>query len=247
MVEASSSTLKARSSPKLASIRLEPEQMAELVFAALESSRRLFDDALLLQSNGRVPSAFALAGLSADELGKHIMAASFFVEREDTEAEWKRFWRRFRRHQEKLGNVLLGAWLADLVTEAPLPDIERAHQRRLTSTYVDVGQDGTIRRPPVEITTDELDQFMNQLGQELGFCESTFAQTDPEKLAAILSNHRDSALAQSRRENRRDWSATGRSAYVMAVRAGLDSKAATELAGLVTSWSAASGDGEEAL
>jgi AbiV family abortive infection protein len=82
--------------------------MAELSLAALANARRLFDDAVRLKADGRVASAYLLAGLAADELGKHVLVTSFYG-REETDAEWRRFWRRFRDHQEKLGNSLLRA------------------------------------------------------------------------------------------------------------------------------------------
>ena len=78
-----------------------------------------------------------VAGLAADELGKHILVTSFYA-REQTDEEWRKFWRRFRSHQSKLGDALLGAWAGDLVSEDPPPDVAEFHQERLRATYVDV-------------------------------------------------------------------------------------------------------------
>lgn len=66
--------------------RLSTQQMAEVALAALANARRLLADATFLRVSGRTASAYVLAGLAADELGKHVLVASFFG-REDTDTE----------------------------------------------------------------------------------------------------------------------------------------------------------------
>jgi AbiV family abortive infection protein len=127
--------------------RLTYKQMAEVALEVLANARRLYNDAALLQRVGRLASAFMVAGLGADELGKHVLVASFYGSREDTDEQWRKFWRRFRNHQSKLGDALLGAWMADLFTEDPPPDVATFHQERLLSTYVDIGPDGAVTVP----------------------------------------------------------------------------------------------------
>jgi hypothetical protein len=70
-----------------------------------------------------------LAGLAADELGKHVLVASFYY-REATDAEWRKFWRRFRDHTEKLGDALIGAWVGDLLTDDPPPRVSDFHKTK---------------------------------------------------------------------------------------------------------------------
>ena len=95
-------------------------QMAEVSLAAMRNCRRLLDDAVMLAGAGRLPSALMLAGLAADELGKHVLVASFFA-REGTDEDWRKFWSRFRNHTEKLGDALMGSWVGDLLTDEPEP------------------------------------------------------------------------------------------------------------------------------
>ena len=135
--------------------RLTSQQMAEVALEALVNARRLYDDAVSLRQGDRLPSALMVAGLAADELGKHVLVTSFY-NRDQTDDEWSKFWRRFRNHQEKLGDALLGAWAGDLISEDPPPDAAEFHQERLLATYVDVTPDGTVsadfhkaNRPPV--------------------------------------------------------------------------------------------------
>ncbi|MGC7268693.1 AbiV family abortive infection protein, partial [Mycobacteroides abscessus subsp. abscessus] len=89
--------------------------MAETALEAMRNARRLLDDAAVLAEDDRLPSAFMLVGLAADELGKHILVASFFSRIPDDD-DWRTFWRRFRRHTEKLGNSLMSSWLGNLLT-----------------------------------------------------------------------------------------------------------------------------------
>src|SRR3954451_13467833 len=84
--------------------RLTAQQAADVAIHALANARRMHDDAVFLRHAGRLPSAFMVAGLAADELGKHVIVTSFFG-RNDTDAEWRKFWRRFRQHEAKLGEV----------------------------------------------------------------------------------------------------------------------------------------------
>lgn len=67
--------------------KLTSRQLAELSLSALGNAQSLFDDARRLETAGRHASAFLLAGLAADELGKHILVTSFPARRPD-EAEW---------------------------------------------------------------------------------------------------------------------------------------------------------------
>ena len=85
---------------------LSSEQMAAVALESLANARRLYDDAVLLRQADRLPSAFMVAGLAADELGKHVLVAAFYGAREETDAEWRNFWRRFRNHESKLDNTL---------------------------------------------------------------------------------------------------------------------------------------------
>lgn len=76
-----------------------------------------------------------VAGLAADELGKHVLVNSFFL-RDQADEEWRQVWRRFRSHESKLNDKLLMAWAGDLISEGPQPDAAAFHRKRLLATYV---------------------------------------------------------------------------------------------------------------
>jgi AbiV family abortive infection protein len=195
--------------------------MAAIALAALANARRLFDDAVLLRDCGRIPSAFLLAGLAADELGKHVMVASFYGIREETDAEWRNFWRRFRTHQEKLGDALWSAWIGDLLTDDPPPNVEAFHLQRLAATYVDVSQEGELKVPTDAITEEELNDVLDKLLSEVEYCETYLATATPSTLGATLAAMRKSEYANELRGVIGDQGSTGAMAYAVAIRAGL--------------------------
>lgn len=199
--------------------RLNPEQMAAVALAALGNARRLYDDALRLRAADRVPSAFALAGLAADELGKHIMVASFYG-REPSDAEWRKFWRRFRTHRAKLGNALLAAWIGDLHADE-LPDVEDFHRRRLSATYVDVKPDGSAMVPSETITNQELDALLDKLSVQLAFSEAAFGGKTPTTLGATFSELRNSERTHALRRLRAEVGIGAAMIYVIGTRNGL--------------------------
>jgi AbiV family abortive infection protein len=92
-------------------------------------------------------------------LGKHVLVSSFFA-RDQTDEEWRKFWRRFRSHQEKLGDALLGAWAGDLFSEDPPPDAAAFHQERLLATYTDVSDDGTVSKPSDAVAKERVDELL---------------------------------------------------------------------------------------
>jgi AbiV family abortive infection protein len=210
--------------------RLAPEQMAEIVLAALSNARRLLDDAVLMTERGRTPTAFLLVGLAADELGKHVMVASFYGMRQESDDDWKKFWRRFRTHQEKLGDALWAAWAGDLLTEDPPPDVEAFHRRRLASTYVDVDDNGCIATPQSTVTTAELEEALARIKPELEFCERGFGAATPSALGAAFSRMRDSENSEQVREIISDLGPMGSLAYVIASRGGASHDAAVQFA-----------------
>lgn len=168
--------------------------MAEVALEALRNARDLFDDGILLFQNQRFPRAFALIGLAADELGKHILCTSFYGTRDGSDEDWRVFWRRFRRHQEKLGNSLFSAWAGDLLSDA-VPDVEAFHQLRLSATYVDIDGAGLVVTPQSCIDAAEVERAINQIGPEIAFCESVLRRATPSQLAHVLESLQTSEQA----------------------------------------------------
>jgi AbiV family abortive infection protein len=194
--------------------------MAEIGLEALSNARRLYDDAASLRQGDRLPSALMVAGLAADELGKHILVSSFYA-REQTDEEWHKFWRRFRSHQSKLGDTLLGAWAGDLISEDPPPDVARFHQERLLATYVDITADGTVSAPSWVVRKERVDEILSLLQRELSFCESVFAEATPSQFAAALESMRTSAIGQDARQLLNEGGPEAAMAFVMCARAGM--------------------------
>ena len=179
-----------------------------MALAALRNARLLFDDAEQLHGLGRIATSYLLAGLAADELGKHVLVSSFFA-REGSEAEWANFWRRFRSHPEKLGNVLFGAWSADLLSTEAMPDAQEFHKRRLAATYVDLGPNGETVAPITSISNDELDDLLSRVRGELIYCEDQMDGVSPARLASVLAKMRDSATTQKLQEIMQGLDPTG--------------------------------------
>jgi AbiV family abortive infection protein len=209
--------------------RLTWEQAADVSLSALANARRLYDDAKELDRSGQSASSFILAGLAADELGKHILVASFAM-RDQSDAEWKKFWRRFRTHQEKLGDSLLSAWIGDLMTDDDPPDVEAFHQRRLIATYVDVLEDGTVTRPIDAIPQEELHGLLDRLAQELEFCERLLHGATPSSFGLILERLRDSEAAGWMHDLQQKHGQMALMAFGIAARSGMNLEEALEFA-----------------
>lgn len=160
-----------------------------IALEALTNARDLFDDGLVLYERQRISSAFTLIGLAADELGKHILVASFYGAREDTDAEWKKFWQRFRRHQEKLGNSLYAAWAGDLLSDEAPPDAELFHKQRLAATYVDIDDNDLVQTPRTSINKNDVAHAIERIGSELDFVNPSL-KAQRQKAWARLSNPR---------------------------------------------------------
>jgi AbiV family abortive infection protein len=200
--------------------RLTSQQMAEVGLEALVNARRLYDDAVSLRQGDRLPSALMVAGLAADELGKHVLVSSFYV-REQTDEEWRKFWWRFRNHESKLGDALLGAWAGDLFSEDPPPDVARFHQERLLATYVDVTSDGTVSAPSWIVRKGRVDEILSLLQRELSYCDSMVAEATPSQFAAVLESMRTSAHGQEIRQFLNEGGPDAAMAFAIGARAGM--------------------------
>jgi len=201
--------------------RLSSEQMAQVALEALVNARRLFDDAVRLRLAGRLPSAFMVAGLANDELGKPVLVSSFYGVRKETDEEWRKFWRRFRNHESKLGDALMGAWIGDLFTDKPPPDVAGFHQERLLATYVDVDPVGAVSVPAQLITEHRVDEVLSLIEGELGFCESVLARATPTEFAEVLESMRTSETAEEMRTLIEDGGPEAPLAFAIAARTGM--------------------------
>jgi AbiV family abortive infection protein len=213
-------------------LRLTYGQMAAVSLASLANARRLHDDAQRLRDLGSVPTAYSVAGLAVDELGKHIMTTSFFGGRDASDEDWRLFWRRFRRHQEKLGNGLLFGWMGDLLSDDPLPDVEQFHQSRLGATYVDVDKRGNVLQPAEVVSCEALNLLLERLSRELAFCEELFKNVTPERLSEMLRAAHDPEARLATRGVREELGPNASLGMLVGLRHGLDSSSAIGLAAL---------------
>lgn len=194
--------------------------MANVALKALANARRLYNDAVSLRHADRLPSALMVAGLAADELGKHALVSSFYT-RDQTNEEWRKFWRRFRNHEAKLDDALLGSWTGDLLSEDPPPDAAAFHRERLLATYVDVADDGTVSAPSEVVIKERVDEVLGVLHGELSYCESVVGKATPSQFAAALESMRTSARTSEIRQLVSKGGPAAVMAFVISARAGL--------------------------
>lgn len=198
---------------------LTPLQLAELSLASLRNARRLFDDAVVLRSHGSAPGAFGSACLAAEELGKHMMVAPMFGIEEPTADDWRDFWKRWRQHTFKVGNMLWGQWVGDLQAEE-IPAASDAHSLRLKLTYVDIAPDGTVMEPSDLADPGDIDEFLAALRGELEFYEQALGGIGAEALRDRLTEMRHSPEADDLRAFLDELGAPGAIAYGLAARNG---------------------------
>lgn len=79
--------------------KLSPEKAAKGINAAIDNSKALLDDAILLFDNERYERAVALSILAIEEAGKPSIIRSILLE--DDPKELKKEWQNYRRHTEK--------------------------------------------------------------------------------------------------------------------------------------------------
>jgi len=89
------------------------------MLAIHENARVLVDDARLLLEADRIPRAYALAELAAEELGKLIMVSRTAIDVAlGHPVDWARFRKRFQDHNPKAANIALLDHILDGYIEA---------------------------------------------------------------------------------------------------------------------------------
>jgi len=123
---------------------LSAKDLADGRLAALKNARDLVRDAEILLKNKRWARTVFLTMIAVEELGKYLMIVSALVNVLGGKVEWGKFWKRFRNHEEKLGNVVMfNAGLADSV-EQTIALIEKStdhtkllQSKKLNALYTD--------------------------------------------------------------------------------------------------------------
>jgi AbiV family abortive infection protein len=87
-----------------------------------------------------------LANIAVEELGKYLMIIGAIGQVLKGQMDWKRFWKRFREHTEKSGNILAFDVMLDsfISTDNTLRKLQKTYQdarhledEKLGSLYVD--------------------------------------------------------------------------------------------------------------
>lgn len=89
------------------------------------------------------------------------------------------------RHEEKLGNSLLGAWLYDPTSEGDPPDKVAFHRQRLAATYVDF-RENVVQSPVDNVDAPTLEQAFTSIGRQLAVSESMTTERTVEEFAAMM-------------------------------------------------------------
>lgn len=118
---------------------------------AMQNSEGLIRDAEILYANGRWARCRFLCAIAIEELGKYLMLMSAMVQVARGEMDWKRFWKRFRQHQEKSGNILAfdkflspfdSAVQTVMQLRRTLGEAKQAEAVKMEALYVDFSKNG---------------------------------------------------------------------------------------------------------
>lgn len=101
--------------------KLSPERAAKGIIAAIDNSKSLLSDAILLFDNERYERAVALSILAIEEAGKPPIIRSILLE--DDPKSLKKEWQNYRRHTEKNSN-----WIVPELVSKGARNIEEMRQ-----------------------------------------------------------------------------------------------------------------------
>jgi len=86
---------------------LDVEKLKAGRLAALRNAEELVREAEILYENGAWSRSCFLSYTAGEDLGKYLMMTSAVSLALGGAISWKSFWRRFRNHQSKIGNMLV--------------------------------------------------------------------------------------------------------------------------------------------
>ncbi len=116
--------------------------MAVVALEATKNAETLISDAKILYEHGRYARAIFLAAVALEEVAKPNQIMMDYL-RAGGRVSWKKVWRRFRNHKEKLKHAITGYWgfldtpgdHLDRLLER-IPELQRLKEACL---YVDYG------------------------------------------------------------------------------------------------------------
>ena len=136
-------------------------QLKDASIKALQNARELLDEAQILYNHDCYARAFFLLRISNEELGKFfIVLETIVMQIEEKEIDWKIFWLRLNKHEEKtyISDSMASRFFNDGINQFVDGDLSKAtpfwELMKLASIYVDIH--GSIFRLPSEFITLEL-------------------------------------------------------------------------------------------
>ena len=159
---------------------LSLDQLVSGRLQVLQNARDLIRDAEVLLSQGRSSRAFFLSCIAIEESGKYLMIMSAILQSITGEVDWRGFWRRFKNHIEKTGNIVtFDAVLAGSLGESDLARILkrlneeplRRERSKLASLYVDYC-DGGFSLPMTLFDEPSARAILSDAQAVLAFLES---------------------------------------------------------------------------
>ena len=127
---------------------MDEKTLQDLAVKSLENAKELLEEAKLLYIKKHFPRAVFLSQIGGEELGKHMMCVSGYVNILLNKFDEKKFKKRFLGHKEKSANVVLGEHLLLNVDQTKSIDEECGlfEKTKMGSLYVDVDKN-TAHKP----------------------------------------------------------------------------------------------------
>ncbi|WP_440999802.1 AbiV family abortive infection protein [Fodinibius sp. SL11] len=183
---------------------LSIEQITSARKKTFKNAEELIKDSELLFENGSFARSLFLSQIAVEELGKYLMICSIITQQiRNDDIDWSKFWKRFRSHIEKRGNIYnFGIFLSFETTpeekkeqiENLEDDLEDLESEKLSSLYTDY-TDNEFTLPSnlidEETAVDKLENAKGVLdffrtGEEL-FKAGDIKSIDPEKIKQLHS------------------------------------------------------------
>lgn len=129
---------------------------------AFQNATDLIRDAEILYSKKRWARCVFLSSIALEEFGKYLMIIGAIGDVLRDKINWKRFWKRFRQHLEKTGNVLtFDVFLGPFISgEDTLSKVQRTFQeageleeKKMRSLYLDFNSGKFVL--PMEIVDEK--------------------------------------------------------------------------------------------
>ena len=182
--------------------KLNIDQLHQLRLSIFNNAENLYKEAKLLYKNKMYARAYLLSHLACEELGKIPIVVGVIGQLiKGEEIDWKKVYRRFRSHKEKVisenhHHYVFGIEL-DLLNDSDVKWLEEQNQKSLSkvgmknsSTYVDV-ENGNVLLPHEKISKEDAKVMIEMSLKCLGAHWQSESLTNPIVIAANKANSAD--------------------------------------------------------